>query len=105
MLRGAPSLVRGTFEGGPSLRGMLIECYDHAMSNLQVKRVPPELHAALRARARERGLSLRDLVLEILWTEITRPSRAEWAAAVRELPEVRCGDAAEWVRAERDERE
>lgn len=75
------------------------------MSNLQVKRVPPELHSALRERAAARGLSLRDYVLEVLWADVSRPSPEAWAADVRELPTVRCGDASEWVRAGREDRE
>lgn len=53
------------------------------MSNVQVKRVPDELHAALRERAAQRSISLNDLLLEILHREVSRPTLADWAKSSR----------------------
>ena len=55
------------------------------MVNVQVKKVPDELHAALKARARARGTSLNDLLLEMLRREMSRPSVEDWLAQVRDL--------------------
>ena len=56
-------------------------CYDSVVANVQVKRVPEELHDALRKRARARGISLNDLLLEMIRREVGRPSVAEWSRA------------------------
>lgn len=55
------------------------------MVNVQVKRVPETLHAALKARARSRNISLNDLLLEMLDREMQRPSMHDWIARVRTL--------------------
>lgn len=55
------------------------------MANVQVKRVPDELHEALRRRARARGVSLNDLLLEMLKREMSRPTISEWVDAARKL--------------------
>lgn len=44
---------------------------------LQVRHVPDELHAALRTRAAESGLSLSEYVLRQLQAVAGRPSKAE----------------------------
>lgn len=53
--------------------------------NVQVKKVPDELHAALKARARARGTSLNDLLLDMLRREMARPTVEDWLAGVRDL--------------------
>ncbi len=40
------------------------------MSNLQVKNIPPALHRKIRAAARRRGRTVRDLVLDAVTREI-----------------------------------
>lgn len=57
------------------------------MVNVQVKRVPPEWHATLKARAAARGISLNDLLLELLERETSLPSLEEWGREVRALNE------------------
>lgn len=71
----------GVSAGGDSSQAISMHnaCYDRRMANVQVKRVPEELHEALRKRARGRGISLNDLLLEVLRREVGRPSVAEWA--------------------------
>ena len=48
------------------------------MANLQVKNVPDDLHAELRARAAREGTTLSDLVTEMLRRELSLPSMAQW---------------------------
>lgn len=48
------------------------------MSNLQIKNVPPELHAALAERARSRGLTMSQYVLRLLDRDLTRPTIEDW---------------------------
>jgi plasmid stability protein len=47
---------------------------------LQLKNMPDELHAALRSRAAEAGLTLTDYVTRLLHRDLSRPSMAQWLA-------------------------
>jgi len=47
-------------------------CYQHAMANLQVKNVPDALHKKVRAYAKRRGRTVRDVVLSAISREIER---------------------------------
>jgi len=51
---------------------MLVACYEHAMANLQVKNVPEALHRKIRAYAKRRGRTVRDVVLEAVNREMER---------------------------------
>ncbi len=55
------------------------------MANLQVKNVPAQLHADLRARAAREGVSLSDLVTRMLLRELSLPSMADWFHELDEL--------------------
>ena len=78
---------------------MLSACYQHAMANLQVKNVPESLQRKIRAYAKRRGRTVRDVVLEAVTREIEREGfRARLARrrpvdlgrpAARSLEEVR----------------
>lgn len=57
---------------------MLQACYFHAMSAIQVKGVPADLHELLRARARAEGRSLSDYVLYVLERDLALPTTREW---------------------------
>lgn len=57
---------------------MLMACYPHSMSAIQVKNVPPELHERLRARARAEGRNLSDYVRDVLERDLLVPSMREW---------------------------
>ena len=48
------------------------------MANLQVKNVPEDLHAELRARAAREGTTLSELVTSLLRRELSLPSMAQW---------------------------
>ncbi len=71
---------------------------------LQVRHVPDDVHAALRARAAEAGVSLSEYVLRELRTLAERPSRAEvLARAARRGGRLSFEDAVEEVRAGRED--
>jgi plasmid stability protein len=77
------------------------------MGAIQVKDVPEELHEALRRRALEHGMTMADYVLDLLRRDLGLPSRREWfeRLATREPVNLRPGEAAEAIHAERAERE
>jgi hypothetical protein len=77
------------------------------MGAIQVKDVPQELHEALRRRALEQGMTMADYVLDLIRRDLGLPSRREWfeRLATREPVNLRPGEAAEMIRAERAERE
>jgi antitoxin FitA len=58
--------------------GMPMACYCHAMSAIQVKNVPDELHERLRSRARAEGRSMSDYVLYVLERDLALPTTREW---------------------------
>ncbi|WP_092863169.1 hypothetical protein [Quadrisphaera sp. DSM 44207] len=67
--------------------------------DLNVRDVPPDVHALLRERAAAAGQSLRAHVIEVLTQSVRRPSVAEWRAQLADLPPVRSSlDSAELVR-------
>ncbi|MBC7593404.1 MAG: hypothetical protein H7288_05620 [Kineosporiaceae bacterium] len=77
------------------------------MVNVQVKRVPDELHMALKKRASDLGISLNDLLLEMLKRELSRPPIEQWIAEVRSLgihKQIDVEKLMDDVRDERDER-
>jgi plasmid stability protein len=72
------------------------------MANLQVKNVPPSLHRKIRAYAKRRGRTVRDVVLDAVTREI---ERLEFRARLAKREAVDLGRPAartlEEVRAER----
>jgi hypothetical protein len=62
---------------------MQIACYIHAMSAIQVKDVPVELHERLRERARSEGRSLSDYVLYVLERDLAVPTMCEWLESLK----------------------
>jgi post-segregation antitoxin (ccd killing protein) len=80
---------------------MLIACYGHAVSTLQVKNLPEELHAALAARAKSEGVTMSEFVTRTLRKELSRPTMAEWverrrahAGPLRDIDTLAALDAA-----------
>jgi plasmid stability protein len=61
-----------------SLLYRLYACYDHAMSAIQVKDFPEDLHAKLRARAARQGRSVGGYVTEVLERDLSSPTTREW---------------------------
>ena len=56
------------------------------MSTLQVKNLPPDLHAALSTRAKEERVTMSEFVTRTLRKELSRPSLDAWIASVRSHP-------------------
>src|SRR6185437_228882 len=88
-----PSHARHTFgawsiiappSGGSQPPSMPRACYCHAMSAIQVKNVPDELHEQLRARARAEGRSMSDYVLYVLERDLALPTTREWLERLKE---------------------
>ncbi|MGH9246354.1 MAG: hypothetical protein ACRD29_18985 [Acidimicrobiales bacterium] len=76
------------------------------MGNLQIKDMPAELHAELKRRASEAGMSQRDFVLQLLRREFLRPSRAAFIRMLQALPPAPPGPSgAELVQMSREERD
>lgn len=72
---------------------------------IQIRNVPDELHRRAKARAALEGITLSDLALRALESEVRRMSVAEITARVRELgPVYGAPAAAEMLREERDAR-
>ena len=72
---------------------------------LQVRHVPDELHAALRKRAAESGLSLSEYVLRELQAVAARPSKAQvLARAARRGGRLPFDEAVAAVAAGREDR-
>jgi antitoxin FitA len=88
---------------------MLKACYCPAVSAIQIKKVPPELHARLRERARRDGRSLSEYALEVLERDLAMPTTREWLERLRQDEPVRGLTTEDIVnsihegRAERDE--
>jgi plasmid stability protein len=57
---------------------MQLACYYHAVSAIQIKNVPPELHERLRERARREGRNMSDYALEVLERDLAIPTTREW---------------------------
>jgi hypothetical protein len=70
---------------------------------IQIRNVPDDLHALLKARAAMARLSLSDYLLNELARGARRPTWNEWLDEVRRLPrtELDEGEAANLVRAAR----
>lgn len=75
------------------------------MGAIQVKRVPEELHEAVRDRASAEGMTVSDYVLSLVRRDLALPSRSEWFERVRGRRPAGGSGAAESVRAVRKERD
>jgi len=79
-------------------------CYGHAMGNVQVKGVPEDVHAELRRRARVRGRTVRDYLLDLIILDQQRPTREQWLERLHQLQPVDVSGS-DLVREARHERE
>lgn len=75
------------------------------MSAIQVKRVPPDLHDAIRRRAQEEGLTVSDYILSVLRRDLATPTLRAWLARLEEDEPVSISSAADVVNAERAARD
>lgn len=75
---------------------------------IQVRNVPEDVHAKLKARAEVAGKSLNSYMLELFEREVGTPTMAEVLARLRArgpLGDFRGGEAAEIIRAAHEERD
>jgi plasmid stability protein len=76
------------------------------MKMVQVRNVPEEVHRELKARAARRGVTVTDYVLQLIETDLARPTLEEALARIARLPRPRAPvSGADLVRAARAERE
>jgi plasmid stability protein len=77
-----------------------------AATTLQIRNVPEEIHAAVRVRAAEAGISVSDYLLQLVAETVSRPSMADILARARQLARAGGGakraDVAAAIRAGRD---
>jgi antitoxin FitA len=72
---------------------------------IQIRNVPDELHAQLKRRAAEAGMTLSDYLLEEIREYAMQPSMREWLAEVRTRePVITEETPAEAIQAERERR-
>ena len=75
------------------------------MSAIQVKSVPETLHAELRRRAEEEGMTLSEYVLDVLRRDLTVPGQRQWLERLESRKPVRTTGALDALDAARAERE
>lgn len=83
-------------------------CYIHAMSAIQVKEVPADLHERLRARARSNRQSVGGYVLGLIERDLALPTTREWLAQLKQaepVTGVTREDVLESIREGREERD
>lgn len=68
---------------------MLLACYSHAMSAIQVKNFPEDLHAKLRKRAASQGRSVSGYVTEVLRRDLELPTWDQWFKTLKTRKPVR----------------
>ena len=77
-----------------------------AATTLQIRNVPEEVHAAVRMRAAEAGISVSDYLLRLVAETVSRPTMADIVARAKQLARVGGGakraDVEAVVRAGRD---
>lgn len=81
--------------------------YDACMATtLQIRNVPDEIHAAVRTRAAQAGLSVSDYLLDLVRELVTRPTMAEVVVRAKALAQAGGGagrsDVQSAVRSGRD---
>ncbi|HEX5584784.1 FitA-like ribbon-helix-helix domain-containing protein [Gaiella sp.] len=76
------------------------------MKMIQVRNVPDDVHAELKARAARRGVPLSEYVLRLIEDDLARPTLEEALERIAQLPRPRAARrGADLVRAARAERE
>lgn len=76
------------------------------MATLQLKNVPQTVHDEVGRRARDRGWTVRDYLLDLIERDQQFPTREEWLLRIRRLRPIKTGpSAAELIQESRDERE
>jgi plasmid stability protein len=65
---------------------MPLACYYPAMSAIQVKNFPEDLHTKLRERAARQGRSVSGYVTEVLERDLSLPTTREWLDRLKQDP-------------------
>jgi plasmid stability protein len=77
-LRARSTACQRTLGAGAIMWNTCSPCNMHAMpKTLQIRDVPDDLHATIRARAAHAGQSVSDYLLELLGELVSRPTMAE----------------------------
>ena len=78
------------------------------MGNIQIKNVPEELHERARRKAAKRGSSLRDYVLDLIESDLSQKTFAQWVDEMESEPgfaeEITTEQIVESIRKGREER-
>ena len=75
-----------------------------AVAHIQIRNVPPGVHATLKKRASAKGLSLSEYLLQEVTERAERPTDEEFFSRLRTRPRVHLSeDAAVTIRKIRDE--
>src|SRR5262249_36100624 len=86
-------------------RGCCTNEPDHAVSMIQLKNVPESVHAEVRRRAGQEGLTIRDYVLKLIEKDQRLPTKRDWLDRVTGLEPVAVSQSAtEAVRVGREAR-
>lgn len=73
--------------------------------HIQVREIPHDVHAALKARAASQGLSMSDFLRRLIERELAHPAWDDIAVRMRALPRVELRETArDMVRGEREAR-
>jgi hypothetical protein len=75
------------------------------MSAIQVKNIPEPLHAELRRRAEEEGMTLAEYILDVLRRDLSVPGQRQWLERLGSREPVRTTGALDALDAARAERE
>ena len=73
--------------------------------HVQIRNLPEMEHRKLKERAASKGLTITDYVKRLIESDLKRPSLAEMAERLRQLPPVNLDPSPEYlIRADRDNR-
>ena len=75
------------------------------MGAIQVRDVPDDLHDALRRRAEQEGMTIREYLLRVIERDLALPTQREWLGRVAELGPVEGLDVGAAIHEDRAERE
>ncbi len=81
----------------------MLQCQE--MGSVQVRDVPADIHDALRRRAAEEGMTVREYLLRVIERDLSLPTMREWLARVADLEPMEGIDVVAAVRQGRVERD
>jgi hypothetical protein len=75
------------------------------MGAIQVKRVPPDLHEAVRRRAAAEGMTVSEYILDLVRKDLATPSLRQWLRELERQEPVDGVDVLAALQAEREARD